>query len=61
MTNNQIKKLLELALKQSNTDGPCYDVGKLVIQIQLIIGMLEDEPKPYSNTRDFGKDIGDIK
>jgi len=33
----QIKKLLQQALSRSNTEGPCYDVGKLVIQIELII------------------------
>lgn len=58
MTNDQIKRLLQQALRTSNTDGPCYDVGKLVIQIQLIVSMLEDD-KPL--TRDGGKDIGDIK
>lgn len=58
MTNGQIKKLLQQALRTSNTDGPCYDVGKLVIQIQLIVSMLEDD-KPLA--RDGGKDIGVIK
>lgn len=58
MTNEQIKRLLQQALRTSNTDGPCYDVGKLVIQIQLIVSMLEDD-KPLP--RDGGKDIRDIK
>lgn len=57
MTNGQIKKLLQQALRSSNTDGPCYDVGKLVIQIELIISMLEDDKPLVSG----GKDIGDIK
>lgn len=58
MTNAQIKKLLQQALVKSNTGGACYDIAKLVIQIELIISMLEDD-KPL--TRDGGKDIGDIK
>lgn len=41
MTNEQIKRLLQQALRSSNTTGTCYDVGKLVIQIQLIISMLD--------------------
>lgn len=58
MTQEQIKKLLQMALQKSNTDGPCYDVGKLVIQIELIISMLDDTSvKPVCNNRD----IGDIK
>lgn len=58
MTNAQIKKLLQQALAKAKTDGPCYSVAKLVIQIELIISMLEDD-KPL--TGDGGKDIGDIK
>jgi hypothetical protein len=58
VTQEQIKKLLQQALKKSNTDGPCYDVGKLVIQIELIISMLDDTP---TRLPCGGKDIGDIK
>lgn len=43
MTNEQIKRLLIQALNKSNTDGPSYDVVKLVVQVELIISMLEDE------------------
>lgn len=60
MTNQQIKNLLTLALRKSNTDGPCYDVAKLVIQIELIISML-DEQTIILVRGDSGKDIGDIK
>ncbi len=59
MTNGQIKQLLILALQKANTDGPCYDVSKLVIQIELIISML-DQPSTKI-TRETSKDIGDIK
>lgn len=65
MTNDQIKKLLIQALNKSNTDGtavaanPCYDVTKLVIQIELIISMLDEQTVKLM--RDAGKDIGDIK
>lgn len=59
MTNQQIKNLLTQALRKSNTDGPCYDVAKLVIQIELIISMLDEQPVKLM--RDGGKDIGDIK
>lgn len=59
MTNDQIKRLLIQALNKSNTDGPCYDVAKLVIQIELIIGMLDEQTVKLM--RDAGKDIGDIK
>lgn len=59
MTNDQIKRLLEQALRKSNTDGPCYDVAKLVIQIELIISMLDDQA--VTLMRAGGKDIGDIK
>jgi len=59
MTNDQIKRLLEQALRKSNTDGPCYDVAKLVIQIELIISMLDEQTTTLM--RDGGKDIGDIK
>lgn len=59
MTNDQIKRLLEQALRKSNTDGPCYDVTKLVIQIELIISMLDEQTVKLM--RDAGKDIGDIK
>lgn len=59
MTNQQISKLLKQALHSSNTDGPCYDIVKLVIQIELIISMLEDD-KPAKLMLD-NKDIGDIK
>lgn len=59
MTNDQIKRLLEQALRKSNTDGPCYDVAKLVIQIELIISMLDEQT--ITLMRDAGKDIGDIK
>lgn len=59
MTNDQIKRLLQQALRTSNTDGPCYDVGKLVIQIQLIISMLDEQT--VTLMLDAGKDIGDIK
>lgn len=59
MTNDQIKRLLQQALRTSNTDGPCYDVIKLVIQIELIITMLDEQT--VTLMRDGGKDIGDIK
>lgn len=59
MTNDQIKRLLIQALNKSNTDGPCYDVAKLVIQIELIISMLDEQTVKLM--RDGGKDIGDIK
>ena len=59
MTNDQIKRLLIQALNKSNTDGPCYDVAKLVIQIELIISMLDEQT--ITLMRDAGKDIGDIK
>lgn len=59
MTNDQIKRLLEQALRKSNTDGPCYDVNKLVIQIELIISMLDEQTVKLM--RNSGKDIGDIK
>lgn len=59
MTNDQIKRLLEQALRKSNTDDPCYDVNKLVIQIELIISMLDEQTVKLM--RDAGKDIGDIK
>lgn len=59
MTNDQIKRLLIQALNKSNTDGPCYDVTKLVIQIELIISMLDEHTVKLM--RDAGKDIGDIK
>lgn len=59
MTNDQIKRLLIQALNKSNTDGPCYDVAKLVIQIELIISMLDEQTVKLM--RDAGKDIGDIK
>ncbi len=59
MTNEQIKQLLILALQKSNTDGPCYDVSKLVIQIEMIISMLDQPPNKI--TRETSKDIGDIK
>jgi hypothetical protein len=60
MTNDQIKRLLQQALRKANTDGPCYDVAKLVIQIELIISMLDDQVVT-AMMRDTGKDIGDIK
>ena len=56
MTNQQIKNLLILSLQKSNTDGPCYDVAKLVIQIELIISMLDD--KNVKLRHDGSKDIG---
>lgn len=59
MTNDQIKRLLIQALNKSNTDGSCYDVAKLVIQIELIISMLDEQTVKLM--RDAGKDIGDIK
>lgn len=59
MTNDHIKRLLIQALNKSNTDGPCYDVAKLVIQIELIISMLDEQTVKLM--RDAGKDIGDIK
>jgi hypothetical protein len=59
MTNDQIKRLLTQALRKSNTDGPCYDVTKLVIQIELIISMLDEQT--VTLIRSGGKDIGDIK
>jgi hypothetical protein len=59
MTNDQIKRLLEQALRKSNTDGRCYDVAKLVIQIELIISMLDEQTVRLMY--DGGKDIGDIK
>lgn len=59
MTNDQIKRALEQALRKSNTEGPCYDVAKLVIQIELIISMLDEQTVKLM--RNSGKDIGDIK
>ena len=56
MTEQQIRKLLQQALHKANIDGPCYDVSKLVIQLELIISMLDAGPMA-----DSGKDIGDIK
>ena len=59
MTNDQIKRLLIQALNKSSTDGSCYDVTKLVIQVELIISMLDEQTVKLM--RDSGKDIGDIK
>lgn len=59
MTNDQIKRRLEQALRKSKTGGPCYDVAKLVIQIELIISMLDEQTVKLMY--DGGKDIGDIK
>lgn len=47
------------ALNKSSTEGRCYDVAKLVIQIELIISMLDEQT--ITLMRDAGKDIGDIK
>jgi len=59
MTNDQIKRLLEQALRKSNSAAGGYDCSKLVIQIELIISMLDEQTVKLM--RDGGKDIGDIK
>jgi hypothetical protein len=56
MKPEQIKRLLEQALRKSNTGGPTYNAEKLIVQIELIIAMLDD-----GRTTDNSKDIGDIK
>ncbi len=56
MTEQQIRKLLQQALYKAQIDGPCYDVAKLVIQLELIISMLDS-----GKAQESGKDIGDIK